>query len=137
MIEESLAKTPSLISDKELKYWQKIARNKAIRFTRINAFGASGLTVGELMNLQIRGTGMTAEDISQELWIEAINMRLKAESKNPYEVAAFVFNAIEWKSNMLARDMFAKKRGNEERHIAGEDAEFLFNSIPTEYAENE
>jgi hypothetical protein len=126
LIEKCFEKTPYVILDEEIGCWHKVATQRAKRL-----FGSHALTSS------IKGSGICLEDIIQELWIYGLVYRLKSESTNPFEVQDYVYTAMDWKAHMLKRDMSAAKRGFDEVHVSGEEADYYFNGISLPGAENE
>lgn len=127
--EEEGAKKPAILSDEELDMFHKIARKMAIKFARINAPGNSTLSINELMNFSIRNSGMTCEDVLQELWMVGVKAYMESTSDVAKEARSFALNAMDWKVNQLAETIYRKKRGAKEKHISGEDADNILEGV--------
>lgn len=88
---------------------------------------------GNIKNQSFNVSGMTYDDLFQELRISAWIAVLEydpASSGNVAAISTFVITCIKNRGETLARDMFAKKRGIKEPHISGDEVENLFSSAP-------
>lgn len=110
----------------------KSAKKRGIRFARMNSIGNMGLTDIQLMNHQIRGSGMTLEDIVQELWLAGCQAWITSHSDIEKERRTYILNALDWKINGLAKMLFTKTRGAGIKHISGPDTDMIFDGISGE-----
>jgi len=126
----SIDKKPDTMRDEDMNMFYKIAKRKAIEFARINAVGNATLSQKALMDYPIRNSGMTCEDILQELWIVGVKAFMESESEIFIEAKSYALNAMDWKVNQLAETIYRKKRGAKESHVTGADAEAIFEGTP-------
>lgn len=126
----SVKKKGDTVTDQEMNLFYRIAKKKAIAFARINSVANATLSQKALMDYPIRNSGMTCEDILQELWIVGIKAYIESESEIEVEARSYALNAMDWKVNELAESIYRKKRGAKENHVSGADAEAIFEGTP-------
>lgn len=117
------------ISDRDMEKLQMMAKREAKREAKKIDSHAHGLNAAEIYVHSIKGSGYTAEDLSQEFLLAAC-IAFSAD-KTIDNRMGYVSNSIRNTAAHYRKKILAAKRGAWEPHMSGEEAALLFDGIWT------